>query len=639
MFNSLFQPYVLKGKTIKNRCVVPAMVANYCTRDGKATEKYLSYHEAKAKGGWGLIITEDYAVDPKGCGFKFVAGLWEDAQIESHSELPKRVHKYGSTILAQIYHCGRQTNESVIGGMPVAPSPIPCPFSPNDIPKELTIDEIREIIEKFGDTARRAQQCGFDGIEIHGGHGYLVAQFLSPYSNKRIDEYGGSFANRTRFAVEIVKDIRQKCGDDFILGFRISVDEFVEGGRTIEESKAIVSLLEQAGVDIIHASAGVYASCDTIVPPSYVRHAWTADMAAEIKSSCSIPVISVGRINQPQIADSVIRAGKADFTAMGRASLVDPDMPNKAQNGELEDIRQCIGCNHGCLGLLFSDNPIKCVLNPRLGEEYLPLEKTESAKKIAIVGAGPAGLEAAIFAAQSGHDVRVYEKSNSAGGQFRLAAVPPFKGEITAFIQWQLAQLKKLGVTIEYGTEVTPEILKENGYEKVLVATGAESVIPGIKGIDLPHVVTANDVLAGTSNVGGRVVVIGGGQVGAETANHLGVQLKAVTLVEQLADIAAEEAVAPRWHLLRSLEGRKVQMLTNTKVVEITSDAVKVEKDGAAFDIPSDSVVVAAGSRPVDMLSGAIEQAGIPVAVIGDAGGIGLVLDATMQGYQAAGAI
>lgn len=634
MLDNLFSPFTIKGKTVKNRCAVSAMVTNYCTSDGKATERYVAYHEAKAKGGFGLIITEDYVVEPTGRGFSNVAGLWCDEQIESHSELPKRVHQYGTMILAQIYHCGRQTSEGVIGCKPYAPTAIPCPFSP-DMPIELTVEKIEEFIEDFGDCALRAKKCGFDGVEIHGGHGYLIAQFMSSYSNKRTDQYGGDLENRLRFPVEIIKNIRKKCGDDFIIGFRISADEFIEGGRTLEDTKVIVPILEQAGIDIVHVSAGCYASCDTIVPPSYVKHAWIVDFAKEVKEICNIPVITVGRVNDPRIADSVIRAGKADFVAMGRASLVDPEMPNKAKEGRFEDIRHCIGCNYGCLGILFADKPIKCVLNPTLGNETTcEIQKTESPKKVAIIGAGPAGLEAAIVAATAGHNVTVYEKSKYAGGQFRLAAIPPCKGEIVDFINWQVTQLKKLGVEIKYETTVTVDLMKENPADTIIVATGAIPAIPPIKGSDLPHVVTANDVLSGKKNVGYNIVVIGGGQVGAETANHLSVQLKNVTLVEMLADIATDEAIAPKWHLMRSLEKNKVKILTSTTVKEITPEVVKVSGK-IDQEIPADTVVIAVGSKPNNILAEELKSAGYDVKVIGDASSIGIVMDATSQGYEA----
>ena len=628
----LFSSYELKGKTIKNRLVVPAMVTNYCTEDGKATEQYIAYHEAKAKGGWGLIITEDYAVDPLGRGFKFVAGLWNDEQIESHKELPKRVKQHGSTIIAQIYHCGRQTSSPVIGATPVAPSAIQCPFG-IDIPKELTIEEIKKIVGQFGDTAYRAKQCGFDGVEIHGGHGYLIAQFMSSYSNKRVDEYGGSLVNRVKFPLEIVQDIRKKCGNDFIIGFRISVDEFIEGGRTVEDSKVIAKMLQDAGVDMIHASAGVYASADAVVPPNYVRHGWIVDLAKEIKSVCDIPVITVGRINEPQLANSIIESGKADFVGMARSSLTDPDMPNKAKDGHFEDIRQCIGCNVGCLGLLFANEQIKCVLNPELGIEYKDMvKKASTGKKIAIVGAGPAGLEAAIYAAKAGHAVTVFEKNDIAGGQFYWAAIPPSKGEISAFTVWQTTQLKKLGVEIKYNTTVTSEFFDNNSFDEIIVATGAMPAPSSIKGAELA--INAVPVLAGKVQTGANVVIIGGGQVGAETANHLAVHLKAVTLIEATGAIASHEALAPRWHLLRALEGRKVNMMVNTEVLEIKKDGVTVKNANGTVTLPADTVIIAAGAVENNALATELKSKGLPVTVIGDADKVGRVLEAVAKGFE-----
>ena len=638
MLNSLFNTFTLKGKTVKNRFLVPAMVTNYCTEDGEATEKFLAYHEKKAEGGWGIIITEDYAVDPLGKGFKYVAGLWDDKQIESHKALPERVHKHGSVVLAQIYHAGRQTSEPVINAIPVAPSPIACPFSPN-IPKELTTEEVKVLVGKFGDTALRAKKCGFDGVEIHGGHGYLIAEFMSPYSNKRLDEYGGNLQNRVKFPTEIIKDIRAKCGDDFIICFRISGDEFIEGGRTIEDTKAIVKMLEAAGIDMVHVSAGVYASADAVVPPSYTKHGWIADMAAEVKSVCNIPVITVGRINDPFVADSILEAGKADFVGMARASLIDPELPNKAKAGKFEEIRQCVGCNHGCLGLLFANEQIKCSLNPELGNEHETAKKATSPKKVAVIGAGPAGLEAAIYLAKAGHSVSVFEKAAKAGGQFYLAAVPPGKGEISAFIRWQTTTAANLGVELNFNTEITADYFESNKFDLIIVATGAKPTLPPIAGVDLPHVVTANEVLAGTKGAGYNVVVIGGGSTGADTANHLAVHLKNVTLVEAAGAIASDKALAPRIHLMKSLEGRKVRILTNTSVKEIKADCVVVADATGTTEIPADGVVIATGVTSDNTLANKLLEKGLPVKIIGDANKVGIVLDAVEQGYKVAASV
>jgi len=638
MLESIFSSYQLKNKTVKNRFTVPAMVTNYCNEDGTATEKYIAYHETRAKGGWGLVITEDYAVDPLGRGFKNVAGLWHDGQIESHKALPVRVKAHGATILAQIYHAGRQTNAGVIGpdAVPVAPSPIACPFS-GLTPRELTIPEIEVIVEQFAQTARRAKACGFDGVEIHGGHGYLIAGFMSSYANKRVDAYGGNIFGRSKFPFEIVKAIREICGDDFIIGFRISGDEFIEGGRTIEDTKVIVGLLEAAGIDLIHVSAGTYVSADRIVPPYQIAHGWITDLAAEVKKSVDIPVITVGRINDPFVANNAVKDGKADFVAMGRASLTDPELPNKAAAGHYSDIRQCIACNHGCIGILFSDHPIKCVLNPELGrEDEETLTEATTKKKVAVVGAGPAGLEAAIFAAKRGHEVEVFEKRDKAGGQLYLASIPPGKGEISAFINWQTETLAKLKVPVTYSTLVDAEMLVEKNFDTVIVATGAKAILPSIPGVDLPHVVQANAVLAGAAAVGASVIVIGGGQVGAETAAHLGVHLRAVTLVEMGSTIAPEEPLAPRWHLLKELDGRNVTQLTNTTVKAIKENAVVIESNGVESEIAADTVVLAVGSASVTSLADDLANAGVVVKTIGDAVDVSNILNATTMGYEAA---
>ena len=634
MLDYLFSPFTIRGKTIKNRCTVPAMVTDFCTADGKATERYIAYHEAKAKGGFGLIITEDYAIDPLGRGFSNVAGLWNDDQIEGHSELPKRVHKYGATILAQIYHCGRQTNRGAINAAPISSTAILCPFG-TDIPKALTTEEVKQTVSKYGDTALRAKKCGFDGVEIHGAHGYLITQFLSPYSNKRVDEYGGSFFNRARFALEIIRDVRAKCGDDFIIDMRISADELVEGGLTLEDNKALVPYLEEAGLDMIHVSAGNYLSVDMNVPGNYVKHAWFVDMAKEIKEICNIPVITVSRINDPIVANSILRSGKADFVAMGRASLTDPEFPNKAQEGRFDEIRRCVACNVGCLGTLFTDKPIRCNLNPTLGNESTcAIKPAKVAKKVAVIGAGPAGLEAAMSAKKAGHSVTVYEKNSHAGGQFHLASIPPCKGENIDFIVWQTNQCAKLDIPIKYNTEATVALMQNEKPEVIVVATGAAPVKPPIKGIENNNVVFANDVLAGKVHPGANCVVIGGGQVGAETSHFLAQMFRNVVLLEKLDQIAPEEAFSPRMHLLKALENRNVQMHTSVNVTEITAVSVKVEGK-SLMEFPADTVVLATGSKSVNALKDGLTNAGFDVKVIGDANKIfGGVMEATTQGYE-----
>ena len=300
----VFEPFKINQMELKNSMVVSAMVTNYCSEDGMATEKFIAYHEHKAKGGWGLIITEDYAVTPTAGGFKKLPGLWEDGQIESHKELTRRIHEAGGKIAAQIYHAGRETSSAITGEQPIGPSALKDPTMP-ETPREMTVEEIHELVEQFGDCARRAKEAGFDAVEVHGAHGYLIGAFASPFSNKRSDEYGGTIRNRARFAMEIIENIKEKCGKDYPVLYRMSAVEYVPGG-----------------LDCIHCSQGVYASTYVIIPPSVVPRAAYVENAAEIKKVVDVPVIAVGRINDVEIAESVLQADKADLVTMARASLI-----------------------------------------------------------------------------------------------------------------------------------------------------------------------------------------------------------------------------------------------------------------------------------------------------------------------------
>ena len=378
----VFEPFKLGNLELKNRMVVSAMVTNYCSPDGRATEKFIAYHEHKARGGWGLIITEDYAVTPTAGGFVRLPGLWEDGQIQSHRELTERVHRAGGKIAAQIYHAGRETSSAVTGVQPVAPSPVKEPSMP-ETPRELTVEEIHELVEQFGDCARRAREAGFDAVEVHGAHGYLVGAFASPFSNKRSDEYGGTIRNRARFAMEIIRNIKKKCGEDYPVLYRMSAVEYVPGGLEIEESK----------------------------------------------------VIAVGRINDVEIAESVLESGKADLVTMARASLADPDMPNKVKEGRADEVIRCIGCLQGCAGENGKGNCVRCLVNPLTGmEDEYDLSPVQSPKQVLVIGGGVSGCEAAIAAAMKGHKVTLIEKTGRLGGQWIPASVPIGKSEFTSFI-------------------------------------------------------------------------------------------------------------------------------------------------------------------------------------------------------------
>ena len=613
-----FTPITIGGVEIKNRLAVAPMVTVYCDDAGMPTERFLRYYETKAKGGWGLIIIEDYAVDPVGRGF-WTPGLWDDAQVEPHSELPRRIHEHGAKVFAQIYHCGRQTSEALVGQQPVSASGIPEPAT-GSIPRPLTIPEIKRIVEQFGETAARAKKAGFDGVEIHGAHGYLIAQFMSYHANRRADEYGGSFENRMRFPLEVIKSVREAVGDDFAVTFRISGDEHISDGRGLDETLMIAPLLEKAGVDAIHVSAGTYASTWAIIQPLNVKQGWIIDYADAVKKVVDIPVITVGRINDPAMAEAALVAGKADMVAMGRQSLADPYLPKKAEEGRTREIRKCIACQQGCLGQLFQNTPIGCMVNPELGFEYLDeLQPAETSRTIAVVGGGPAGLEAARAAAQRGHTVHLYEKADHLGGEFLVGAMPPNKGEFTSYLSWAAHMLDVVGVNVHLETEFTADTCRELGADHVILATGAAAARPPIPGLDLPHVVTASDLMMGRASVGAKVVVAGGGMIGSETASWIGAfPGHDITIVEMLPMIAAEEDGTRRMFLMKLLDEQGVKQMTSTTITRITPEFVEVkDADGELHELPADSVVLALGMKPVRDLDDALE--GVEVTVVGDA--------------------
>lgn len=635
MLDNLFSKGKIGDCEIKNRLVVTAMVTNYCDNKGMATERYIRYHEEKAKGGWGLIITEDYAINAHCMGYERIAGLYDDSQIESHKQLTDRVHKYGTKIFAQIYHGGRQSHSGVNGGVqPIAPSAIPCPWC-RELPKEMTKADIHRIVEEFGECARRVKAAGFDGIELHAGHGYLLAEFMSTYANKRTDEYGGCLDNRVRIIKEILDEMRANVGD-FPIIIRFSADEDMPGGRDIAETRVLAKLFEEWGFDGLHVSGGVYGDFNKgIVSPMYVNHAWLVNCAEEVKKIVHIPVITVNRINDPRMADGLIEMKKADFVGMGRGSLADPFLPKKAKAGKLNDIRYCIGCLQGCTGALYVGGPVTCLVNPSVGLEYkTDYSKVANPKNIAVIGAGPAGLTTAITAARRGHHVTLFEAKDKTGGQFISAAYPPAKGEFTTFISWANKQLKDYGVNVLLNTKATVEMIKAGHYDEVVVTTGGTPVVPPIPGIDLPHVQLAEDVLVGRVAIGDNCIIAGGGEVGCETAAHLASIQKGATIVEMKPQLMEELDGVNKEFLSRILNKFHVSSYTSTKVLEIKEKSVVVETPEGQKELPCDSVVVAMGYKPNATLADELEAANIHVHKIAGAVKTSNALIANKEGFE-----
>lgn len=618
----LLVPISVGSLKLKNRLVVLPMA---CIHGSGAdmSEQSIAYYERKAQGGFGLILREGGLLD------------LPESSLKSHKELCDRVHAAGSKIIGQVPHPGRQ-----VGDPCIAPSPIPCMI--NDvIPHELTVQEIYDLVKAFGDNALFCKKAGYDGVEVHGAHGYLIAEFMSTYANKRSDEYGGTLENRMRFPLEIIEDIHKKCGFDYTVTFRLSGDEFVPGGRTIEETKAIVIMLEKAGIDMINVSGAVYGSEENYMSPMNYPAAYLADLASEVKSVVNIPVLACNKIRDPKIGESLIFSGKCDLVGMGRASLADPDLPEKFFSGRYNEIRPCIGCNQGCLERLNTWKPVCCLVNPEAGNEHLNDFKVAEVKKnVAVVGAGPAGMEAAITAARAGHNVTIYEKTMQMGGNFYLASFPPAKGTMAEFTAWQVAELKRRNVTIKCGTEFTMETFNETKPDSVIIATGSNPLKPRIKGIDNPNVVLAVDILAGKKQAGKNAVVCGGGLVGAETATYLAFMKlldfnnRRVTVVEMKPEIAGDEEYTRRLELYKLIDQLKVKTMTNTKVVEIQDDGVVVEEDGEIKKLLCDTVVLAFGFTPETSLYEALKDKAC-VQLVGDANKVTNALNASREGFLA----
>jgi 2,4-dienoyl-CoA reductase-like NADH-dependent reductase (Old Yellow Enzyme family)/NADPH-dependent glutamate synthase beta subunit-like oxidoreductase len=627
----LFQPVKIGKIEIKNRLSIPPMGTNFGTGDGIVTQRHLEYYEERAKGGFGLIITEMITVDREtGLRAPKLLCVHNDAMIPGISKLVDTVHKHGASIIVQIVHPGRVTKPAFIGGKaPLAPSPIPDPHE-KSMPREMTATDIKDQVEKFASAALRVKQAGCDGVELHGAHAYLVSQFMSAYANKRTDEYGGGFEGFLRFPLEIVTAMRKAVGPDFPILFRISSEENAPGGRQVPESIEMMKRLVAAGVDAVDISRGVPETPQFLHASAAMPMGFNANIAAQFKKALNVPVLVTGRINKPAIASDIIKSGKADIVHIGRQSMTDPAWPTKAREGREEDIVACISCNEACIDALgLWPRPfVTCVQNLQVGREARYAQpKTNKPKKVLVAGGGPGGMEAARTAAMRGHNVTLFEKEKALGGQIKYVAIPPDKDIYQEVARSRIKALKDLNVDTRLGEELTVDKIKEMKPDVLIVATGSVPAVLPIPGIDRKNVMSARQAL--TSKVAGRnVLIIGGGLVGCETADYLTGKGKNVTVVEMLDHVSRDIDPAALYFLMKRLTEKKVTILTGTKVVSI-GDGVIAESAGGKKDLGRfDTVVQAVGAGAVNTLE---EQArGIvpEVYVLGDAAKPGKILAA-----------
>ena len=641
MFHELFQPIRIGGMELKNRLVVPPMGTNLANRDGTCGDALAAYYTERAKGGFAMVTVECTAVSPDGTSLLNECRMYEKAHAESFRKLTEGVHLAGGKACIQLVHHGREGSSAYNGGVQVAaPSKLPCPLM-QEIPHALTTEEVYEYIDKFVNAAALSKEAGFDAVELHAASGYLIEQFLSSHSNKRIDEFGGPLHNRMKFLLFIIEGIKKKLGESYPVLVRICADEYMTGGITIEEAKAICRAAEKAGADAIDVTVGTYGSIQNVIGSAYMAPGYQLGDTKRIKNCVNVPVIGVGRLCDPYIAREALLDGSLDIVAVGRQSIADPYFPNKLMSGEIEEISPCISCNQGCIHQLFADRHISCVCNPFSGfEADKRIDKTETPKRVLIAGAGPGGLEAAWLLAKKGHAVSLYERSGSLGGAFLTAAYPPGKSDITKMLQYYVHQCKKYNVDIHTNTEVTKELFEREKPDAVVLATGSVPLTPPIKGIGNEALMKADDVIMSNAVPGYKVLVAGGGLIGAETADFLAEQRRCVTMIEMKHLIAEDTPAHTRPVLMQLLKEKNVAIYTDAVIREFFDDGVEYEQDGEIKTLRGfDTVVLAMGTRAYNPLEEIAKNVCGEVYVIGDAKKAGNVYAATHDAMEAAAKI
>ena len=649
-FQKVFSPIKIGHLELPNRIVSPPMTSS-STKDGFVGDRMLALYQQIAGSGVALVIVEDAMVDtPTGKHQIEDVAIDDDKYIPGLARLADTIKSQGAKAAIQISHAGRQAGRlidgwlAITGGViPVAPSPIATPIPGFTVPRELTVDEIVELEDKFAQAARRAMEAGFDAVSFHCAHLYLIQQFLSPFSNKRQDAYGGDFNRRLRFLMEIIRKSKKLVGNDYPLMCRIAGQELWEGGLSVEDARETARRLEAAGIHALSVSLGAHP---TTVVPRYVPMLTTADsmrgrhgslvhLAAAVKDTVAVPVMTANRILTPRHAEQILRQGKADLIGIGRGILADNEWVIKAREGREKEIRLCIGCNEACSRAI-RGSAITCSINPLCNsEDKFKMAPAAALKKVLVAGGGPAGLEAARVAALRGHKVILYEKDRL-GGQVNLACLTPGKEDLHTLIDFEVDQLQRLGVAIR-NRELTAEGARGENPDVVIVATGSHPKIPRIPGVDSPHVATMWELLSGKRKARGEVVVVGGRQFGAETAEYLASRGFKVTLTEAVDGIAEDiRHVGEIYRILNfSLRQLGVTILTNTALEEITPTGAMVRRKGELVPLKADTVVLALGGESDDRLARQLQASGIEIHLVGDCRGVGRIKKAVLEGFRA----
>ncbi len=630
-----FDPLVIGPSTVPNRIFMAPVKTALGPPDGKVSDRHVAYYRRRAAGGTGTVIVEPMFVDPAGKEHPKQLGIEGDDKVPGLARLVEAIHEGGAHAVAHVNHAGRAANPKASGVQPEAPSSVTCP-STGATPQALSADRIEQIIGRFADAARRASMAGFDGVELQMGLGYLVAQFLSPRTNHRDDAYAAVGEDRFRFAWRVVSAVREAMGHDRYLVARLSAEERVPGGLGLDDAVELATRAKQWGVDAIHVVTG--SACDSA--PWYYQHMSLPEqvnevLASQIRHRAGGPVIVAGRLGDPERIRFLVGEGQVDGIALGRALLADPDLPAKMREGKDDTVQLCGGCLQGCLAKVKEGGPIGCIVNPDIGREADLVGPARTRKHVVVVGGGPAGLQAAMSASEQGHRVTLLEKEDL-GGQFVHAPRAPGKQGMQRTLESLLRRSRQGDIELRTGQKATADDVMALHPDEVVVATGSQPVRLRVEGLE--HALSGAEVLGGGTDVGKRVLVIGGGMVGIETAEHLGLLGVETVVVEALEDVARDMEMVTRKLTMKRLESLPVTILTRTKVTAIRQGKVLVvNSDGVGQEIGGfDSIVVAVGHRSVDELSEQLRSRGASVHVVGDAAHPGQIWDATQAGAAAA---
>ncbi|KUG04635.1 2,4-dienoyl-coa reductase [hydrocarbon metagenome] len=641
-FPALFSPIQVGDMQVKNRIVMAPMLVGYGHLDGRVSQSTIDYYETRARGGAGLIIVEAACIDsPAGQEGIGQLNIDNSGYVEGLAQLSKSIKKHGARAFIQLFHAGRQTSSNVTGQQPVAPSAVPCRIMA-ELPRQLEIQEIQAIEEKFIEAAVHARTAGFEGVEIHAAHGYLVNQFLSQHSNQRSDSYGGSLENRMRILLNIIKGIKMSV-PDLAISVRINIDDFVPGGLKTEESSIICHHLEQSGVNLINCTCGTYESGLTSIEPASYPEGWRIYLAEEIKKAVSVPVAGGGMISSPGFADELIEKGRCDLVFLGRSLLAEADWPNRVRAGDIEDIRPCIRCNH-CIGSNFQGMPVSCTVNPHTGRERQfgrSRIKPEVKFRVAVIGSGPAGLQTAISLSRLCGEVILYEKEAQAGGLMNLACLPPHKHRVAELRNYLFHQLDRSKVKKIFCHEFTIDDLNDIQPDSIVVATGSIPLVPDIEGLENSRFYTLEQILTRKVQIQGQhAVVIGGGENGCETADFLIGAGKEVTIIEQGSILAPGMEKKNRRDLMDRLQAGGVVKRTSCQVIRIKDHQVWISDGGREpQEMETDAIVLAVGYQPYHPLYKQLRTFNDNLFVIGDALRVRGFKSAILEGEMTAFAI